>query len=211
MEKLLSTPMTSIIGIPINTFKEVWQFNIFNIALGGIFLLEILIFIITYSPKNRENRDKGTVYVVVVGFMGSIWINTYFLKGSFIFPKIKLPYESYIIGILLMILGIIVRAIAVGTLRKNFTLEVNISSKQKLITSGIYKYVRNPAYTGSIVSLMGIAISFRCVNSIIWSFILLIVCYSYRIKVEERALKERFGDEFLQYCIKVKKLIPFIY
>lgn len=211
MEKFLSLPMKSLIGIPINTFKEVWQFNLFNIALGLIFLLEMLIFLISHLSKNRENRDKGSIYIVVLGFVGSIWINNYFLKGKFIFSKVKLPYETYMIGILLMIIGVVIRAIAVGTLKGNFTLGVNVSNKQALITNGIYKYARNPAYTGSMVSLMGIAIFFRCVNAIIWSFIVIVICYSYRIKVEEKVLRERFGEEFIRYCNKTKKLIPFIY
>jgi protein-S-isoprenylcysteine O-methyltransferase Ste14 len=33
----------------------------------------------------------------------------------------------------------------------------------------------------------------------------------YRIRVEERALTERFGDEYTEYCKKTKRLIPFIY
>lgn len=211
MEKFLSSPMISLIGIPISTFKEIWQFNLFNIALGLIFLLEILIFLISQLSSNRDKRDRGSIYIVILGFAGSICIDSYLLQGKLLFPKVKLPYESYIIGILLMVVGVIIRAIAVGTLRGSFTLGVNISNKQRLTTTGIYKYIRNPAYTGSIISLMGIAVSFRSVNSIVLSLILVIICYSYRIRVEEKALRERFGEEFLMYCNKTRKLIPFIY
>lgn len=211
MEKFLSTPMVPLIGVPLKTFKGIWQFNLFNIAIGALFLLEIIIFIISQSSNNKGQNDKGSIYMVILGFVGSIWIDVYFIKNNFVFSKVKLPYESYIIGIILIIAGIIIRAIAVGTLRNNFTVEVNTSAKQELITKGIYRYVRNPAYTGSIVSLLGIAISLRCINAIIYSFILVILCYSYRIYIEEKALRNTFGKEFIEYCKKTKKLIPHIY
>lgn len=211
MEKFLSIPMVPVIGVPVKTFGAVWQFNLFNIAVGGLFFLEIVVFLISHLSSNKGERDKGSVYIVILGFVGSIGINLYFLNNNFIFLKIKLPYKVSIIGIILLILGIIIRTIAVGTLKNNFTLEINTSNKQKLITTGIYKYVRNPAYTGSVVSLMGIAVSLRCINAIIYSLILLIICYSYRIKIEEKALKDRFGDEFIAYCRTTKKLVPYIY
>lgn len=47
-----------------------------------------------------------------------------------------------------MIIGIFIRAISAATLRNNFTVEVNTSNNQDLIKSGLYKYVRNPAYLG---------------------------------------------------------------
>lgn len=211
MSNFTTLYLTNPLGIPINTFKEIWQFNLFNFALWGIFILEGIIFFISHNSNNRGKNDRGSFYVVIIGFTYSIYIDIYFIRHDFIFNKIILPYYFYILGIVLMIIGIFIRAIAVATLRNNFTVEVNTSNNQDLIKSGLYKYVRNPAYLGSLLSLVGIAVSLRCLNAIFYSFIVIIVAYSYRIFIEEKALKNRFGDEFKEYCKETKRLIPFIY
>ena len=46
-----------------------------------------------------------------------------------------------------MLFGIIVRLVAVLTLKKAFTLNVQTTNEQHLVTTGIYHKVRNPAYT----------------------------------------------------------------
>lgn len=94
-----------------------------------------------------------------------------------------------------MLFGIIVRLVAVLTLKKAFTLNVQTTNEQHLVTTGIYHKVRNPAYTGSIMSLVGIALSLRNLFATVLVLLFSIICYSIRIYVEEAALRERFQDE----------------
>ena len=82
---------------------------------------------------------------------------------------------------------------------------------QHLIQKGFYRYVRNPAYTGSILSLLGIAFSLRNIFAPILVLIICIVCYGIRIKIEEKALKEQFKKEFENYCKNTYCLFPFIW
>ena len=71
------------------------------------------------------------------------------------------------------------------TLKKAFTLNVQISKEQQLITNGMYKFVRHPAYTGSILSLLGVSIALKNVPAILIVAICSFVCYQIRINVEE--------------------------
>lgn len=115
--------------------------------MGNIYSRRNHIFI-SHNSNNRGKNDRGSFYVVIIGFTYSIYIDIYFIRHDFIFNKIILPYSFYILGIVLMIIGIFIRAISAATLRNNFTVEVNTSNNQDLIKSGLYKYVRNPAYLG---------------------------------------------------------------
>lgn len=45
MSNFTTLYLTNPLGIPLNTFKEIWQFNLFNFALWGIFILEGIIFL----------------------------------------------------------------------------------------------------------------------------------------------------------------------
>ena len=62
----------------------------------------------------------------------------------------------YSAAISLITIGIILRVIAMKTLRENFT-EV-IRTPTRVIRTGIYKYVKHPAYWGSMLILLGVSI-----------------------------------------------------
>lgn len=113
-------------------------------------------------------------------------------------------------GVIAIILGATIRAYAVWSLRHSFTLSVQTDSKQQLVSTGIYHYIRNPAYTGIILSMLGNTFCFRSLFSPFVVLIILLLCYGIRIRLEEKALYERFGDEFKNYCSKSWRLILFI-
>ena len=111
-------------------------------------------FIKSRTKKNVSNssQDKGTRYVIIASVVLSIAM----LNNPFNI-NILLPEWGIYLGILLMILGIIFRVYAINYLGKAFTLTVQATDNQKLISSGPYSIVRNPAYTGTIISILGLA------------------------------------------------------
>lgn len=79
----------------------------------------------------------------------------------------------------------------------------------KLITNGIYKYIRHPMY--SIVLLMVLALILKY-NSFYTSFLLPVIFlfFIFKINFEEKQLIKKF-PKYLEYKKTSKKLIPFIY
>jgi protein-S-isoprenylcysteine O-methyltransferase len=116
-----------------------------------------------------------------------------------------------IMGVILIILGMVIRLSAISQLKKYFTVNVTIRNDHKLITIGLYKYIRHPAYSGGILSFIGCGL---CYGNII-SFIIIALPYFLlilnRIKYEEVVLIDKFGDDYLELMKKTKKLIPYIY
>lgn len=193
-------------------FTNVFERNIYLYAIGFMFLCELIIWVFT-SIGNRENikkSDKGSVWVIVFGYWLSIYISYYFTSSTVntFIKNLILPHLFYYIGIFLIIAGTIIRSYSVWTLKKAFTLSVQTTSDQHLIQKGFYHYVRNPAYTGSILSLLGIAFSLRNILAPIVVLIICIICYGIRINVEEKALKEQFNKEFEEYCKHTYCLFP---
>ena len=115
------------------------------------------------------------------------------------------------VGLALLLGGIIIRWSAVLTLGKYFTGKVLIKNDHRLIRSGLYKYLGHPAYTGALVAHLGLGLSFSNWFSIVLSSAPFVVAALYRIHVEERALGEAFGDEYLNYSRSTKRLIPKIF
>lgn len=184
-------------------FNYIWEYDLFNFALLMLSVSEIFIFVYTYRKKNGKeiSRDRGTKWLLYLNFIVCILISFYNVsKKAFNFIRMmKLPGFCIELGICLMLLGIVIRVSAVLTLRKAFTLNVQITSRQRLITSGLYRKIRHPAYTGSILSLLGIALALRDLVSVGIVLVCCLVCYQIRIAVEEVALEIRFKEEYILY------------
>ena len=79
---------------------------------------------------------------------------------------------------------------------------------QRLVTSGPYKFCRNPIELGAIFYYLGAGIIFGgFLNGLVCFLLGLIAGSVYHKFVEERELEARFGDEYLEY----KKNTPFLF
>nr|WP_295294300.1 isoprenylcysteine carboxylmethyltransferase family protein [uncultured Blautia sp.] len=196
-------------------FNYIWEYDLFNFALLMLSVSEIFIFVYTYRKKDGKeiSRDRGTKWLLYLNFIVCILISFYNVsKKAFNFIRMmKLPGFCIELGICLMLLGIVIRVSAVLTLRKAFTLNVQVTSRQRLITSGLYRKIRHPAYTGSILSLLGIALALRDLVSVGIVLVCCLVCYQIRIAVEEVALEIRFKEEYILYKHNTYKLFPYIF
>ncbi|MBV4427446.1 methyltransferase family protein [Clostridium tyrobutyricum] len=193
-------------------FDTVGLKNIFQAVFIFFIISEMLIWIFTcfYSKRqsgNRESRDKGSYLVLVLGFIAVIYLNPFCRR----MVHILLPDSCFVFGLFLIIIGVLLRAVSVWTLRKFFTLSVQMNSEQKIVQNGIYKYIRHPAYSGSILSLVGISLCFRSIIGLAGTIIIIFVIYGYRIKIEEKMLENRFGMLYREYKKKTYKIIPFIF
>ena len=116
-----------------------------------------------------------------------------------------------LLGIALLLSGVAIRWAAIYTLGKYFTCVVMIKEDHRIIQSGLYKHLRHPAYTGALVGHLGFGLSFTNWFSLALSTIPYLAAALYRMQVEEQALKDSFGDEYIRYAERTKRLIPKVY
>jgi protein-S-isoprenylcysteine O-methyltransferase Ste14 len=114
-------------------------------------------------------------------------------------------------GLALLVAGVAVRWRAIHTLGKFFTGTVLIREDHRLLRSGMYRHVRHPAYTGTLIAHLGLGLSFANWYSLALSVAPYVAAASYRIRVEERALREAFGAEYDAYARATKRLIPKVF
>ena len=115
-----------------------------------------------------------------------------------------------LVGLAIFVVGVFLRLMARRTLGKYFSHGLRTLQKPELIKHGIYKHVRHPANLGSLLLGPGIPLIF---SSLYGFFVMLglIPCFLYRIRIEERMLLEKFGNEYMEYMKKTRKIIPYIY
>lgn len=121
------------------------------------------------------------------------------------------PVYHKLAAIILFAAGLIIRWAAVLTLKKAFTVKIHILKDQHLITHGIYKYIRHPAYTGLILYYTGFGLALQNYLALLLIIPVITATTLYRIRKEENVLLNHFGDKYLAYTQKTYRLFPPIY
>lgn len=161
------------------------------------------------GKDDRREQDHGTMRIIwiTIGIANSLGILFVFLAKWPISNNIVLPY----IGLGLIIVGIAFRFFSILTLGRHFTVDVTIRANHQLKKDGIYRLIRHPSYLGSILSFIGFGISLNNLISLLIISFMVTAAMLHRIRIEERLLREQFGDEYADYMKRTYRLIPWIY
>lgn len=183
---------------------------LFIISMVAWFLSEILYKnILKSNEKDKKDQDKSTLNLLWTAIPFSV-VSSVTVSYLMKFPVTDEVWIFYL-GIVFLYIGIIFRFIIIKSLGKYFTVDVTIREDHQIKKEGFYKYLRHPSYTCSLLTSLGLGLYLNNWLSLFLAFIPPFVAFSYRITIEERALIKQFGEEYLEYRRKTKKLIPFIY
>lgn len=171
---------------------------------------EIILSRIKRSEPSSTGHDKSSLRILWTIITISVFIGVFLGKSGIGSVQAGASIMLFF-GIILMVVGLAVRWIAILTLRKYFTVDVAIREDHKVVTTGLYRYVRHPAYLGSLLSFLGLAISFSNWLAALVTFLPITGAFLYRIRVEEKALDAFLGEEYRQYCSSTKRLIPGVF
>lgn len=111
--------------------------------------------------------------------------------------------------VLLIVLGFTLRVYCIRKIPLENPLKIDIPSD--LITQGIYKYVRNPMYLGSLIMFIGLSLLLTDIKVTILLVYIINQFLLERIYKEEDLLLRYFGLKYLNYKNNTKRYIPFVY
>lgn len=169
---------------------------------------EIISSVRNKQSKDGTKQDRFSRYIMAGGLYLSVALgfgiafsghDSVTLSAQYIFDA----------GIFLMLSGVALRWYAIRTLGNYFTRTVIIHPNQKVIDGGPYHYIRHPSYTAILITLSGLGL----VLTNWWSLILIlagsVIGISYRVRVEEKALRDGIGRPYEEYMKRTKRFIPF--
>jgi protein-S-isoprenylcysteine O-methyltransferase Ste14 len=110
-----------------------------------------------------------------------------------------------------IVVGAAVRVWSLRTLGREFSRDVRVQAGQRLVTSGLYRWVRHLSYTGALLLLLGIGIAQANILSVLVLTVLPVAVYLWRIRVEEAALAAVLGDRYRAFAAGRARLIPWLY
>jgi protein-S-isoprenylcysteine O-methyltransferase Ste14 len=155
-------------------------------------------------------RDRGSVWMIWAAIMVSIGAGVWLSGingGSMRVSLVVLRSMSLV----LLLAGLIIRWVAFATLGSFFTSRVIIQRNQRIVRSGLYGVIRHPSYTGLLLSFAGLGIFLANWWSLTAIIVPITIAILYRIHIEESALREAFGDEYVSYCNVTRRLMPGLY
>ena len=121
---------------------------------------------------------------------------------------IHIPHQT-LVSILILLIGILILIIPVTNFIKYKTTINPIEFKKvnKLVTSGIYKYSRNPMYLGLLLIVISSSILYLNIYSVSTPIFFYYWINRFQIQREEIFLTEKFGKEYLSYKTKTRRWI----
>ena len=127
------------------------------------------------------------------------------------FPAIltKMFWEidiTNIIAIIICTISLIWFGITLKTFGRSFRVGIDEKTNEKLITNGTFSISRNPIYMAFIVFFIGIFTAYPNITSAIF-LVLVITAVHRQILREEKFLKIHYGEEYNEYCKKVRRYI----
>ncbi|HEY2054535.1 MAG TPA: isoprenylcysteine carboxylmethyltransferase family protein [Solirubrobacterales bacterium] len=118
-------------------------------------------------------------------------------------------------GTMLPVIGIVVLLCGVGFavwarvhLGRNWGMPMTLKEEPELVTSGPYRFVRHPIYTGILTAVIGTALAVNLLALV--AAVALGVFFVYSATVEERNLATVFPSAYPAYRARTKMLIPFV-
>lgn len=173
--------------------------------------MELWIFSRDRKAAEGKRRDRGTVFAIIL-FISAGMTGAFYAPHWVPLARIQ-PFAPALFwsAIGLIWFGIVLRVWAVLTLGRHFRTAVHILDGHKLVTSGPYRLLRHPSYTGGLITGTAIGLALGNWVSLAAAFSGMLIAYGIRILVEEAALRAAFGEAFEAHKKRTWAIIPFVW
>lgn len=159
--------------------------------------------------KGKKGLDKLREYFYLIGllFLTYLVIQSA-LNLPFIFIGELIVLSNHIIfkvlGFIALNFAIILFSIALKSFKDSFRMGIDLNVNHDLITTGIFKYSRNPVYLGIILLFLGFTLTY---SNFFFIGSLIFITYSLNKQIvkEERLLTSTFKVDYLNYKNKTRR------
>jgi protein-S-isoprenylcysteine O-methyltransferase Ste14 len=163
------------------------------------------------SPRDKK-RDRGSITGLVLQGLSFaiVWAGH---RGLFtpLTANRAANIFLYLTAMVLAVSAVSLTMAAVKTLGKEWSLTARLLEGHTLATTGPYRLVRHPIYTGMLGMLLATGIAISHWLALIIAVVVFFVGTEIRVRSEERLLREAFGPDFEAYSRRVSSLIPGLY
>ncbi|MGR3343442.1 MAG: methyltransferase family protein [Paracoccaceae bacterium] len=128
------------------------------------------------------------------------------LALTFAYPVPMLPLTAQLsIGLIVIAAGVILIRNSMKAIDLADTTYDPFSASTALVTTGIYRFTRNPGYLGLTLIQIGLALMIDSFWIVLTGLVAVLVTTKFVIKLEEKKLERSFGQEYEDYLRKVRR------
>ncbi len=188
-----------------------WFLLVFGIAFaaGGLiyyFIRRVPFWKSTGGGKTAaEEKGDRSFWLILPGFLVVFFAPPVEFMYWHVLPN---PLWIQITGLALILAALALRLWARAHIRGLYSGHVEVQAGHKLVQTGPYRFIRHPGYAGFLLMALGLAAGYSSLIGLAAIPILLLPGLAYRIRIEERLLAVKFGEEFKSFSQRSKKLIP---
>ena len=198
-----------------------------NIAHSGAWSLAVIMIVIAswifyryFAPKTwREWAGAGLVQAFIIALYAEMYgfpLTIYFLVRFFGIdsPNLNANLWSSLLGIgelgmmISMVLGYALLFVGIGLFIQGWRELYKARQQNLLVTTGLYRFVRHPQYTGLFVGLFGEGVVHWPTLFSIVILPMIVLAYYLLARSEEKKVIEQFGDEYRDYLARTSMFIP---
>ena len=158
-------------------------------------------------PIDYEQHSQRWLWLTAVLGLG---VALLFKTWAYVpLPLAYLPRQ--LLALTLFASGLTLRYYAIKQLGVLFTTDVQISPDHQLISTGVYRTLRHPAYTGLVLAFIAIGIAMGDALALLAVTLPLLFALKLRIALEEDMLCRQFGDTYRNYCHSRWCILPWLW
>jgi protein-S-isoprenylcysteine O-methyltransferase Ste14 len=178
--------------------------NALKLAIGCAWIVFWIYWLVSAANSNDSVRGGWRTRLTGVSAIGVFVVARVLRDGSLAVHSVILAA----IGAVLFASGIALAVWARLYLGRNWGMPMTQRAEPELVTSGPYRFVRHPIYTGLLTAILGTVL----VNNLLGLIVVavLVAYFYYSGTVEERNLTATFPKAYPEYKSRTKMLIPFL-
>jgi len=184
---------------PWNTSIVLWQ------AICILWIVTAVIERSTPQPPDQRRDPHSYIYALCIAPAAVIT----FWPQTAVWPLNYPLFQSNTAGLILVFAGAAFAGLARLALGANWSSRARIRAEHTLSTSGPYRIVRHPIYSGLLLLYLGTAVILGQARGYI-AFAIVFITWIFKSRTEDRLLAARFGPDFDAYRRRTKALIPFV-
>ena len=187
--------------------------RVYASIIGALWLVLIIYWIISaFKSKKNVSRYNYRFWWFRLGLIAVLLIVNKLLNGNNTNFDFNIAIHNPVvktIGLVIFLAGFGLAIWARRYIGRNWGMPMSVKAEPELVTTGPYRYVRHPIYSGLMLAIAGTALAI----SLYWVIILIAasIYFSYSAKKEEAYLTKEFPKNYPSYKKSTKMLIPFIF
>jgi protein-S-isoprenylcysteine O-methyltransferase Ste14 len=156
--------------------------------------------------KSRKGRQETLLLTMawIAFFLPLVWIVSPWLE----FADYPLHPVPFIAGIVCYVFGLWLFHRSHVDLGTNWSITLEVRQQHRLITHGVYRWVRHPMYLSLFIHGAGQALVLPNWVAGPSYLVAMMILFAFRLGPEERMMREEFGTEYEAYTATTKRLIP---